>query len=428
MRLPTLNLNQKRPLFQIIVDYLLIAGIGATLVVPHGVGIWPVLFALAGLIMLLGRLKQSDLVLTPEILESSKLLVSVTVLAVGVPLSIDLLHENKISLDPYLALLFLPALSIVIYRNRVRADVFFTGVAVAAVLACGLAIYQHFYTGIGRARGFMNPIPFGDVCVLFSLTLIVRATGIWKTRPAYATFLGFGMICGAYASLLSGSKGGWLALLAGLLIGGWRFLSHFNLRSRSKSVLLISLLFCGSLILPEQSIRRVESGLNGALHWIETGEISEGSVSARFEMWNWGFLGFQQSPLIGLPKEDLLVLRQKAVDDGLLDPKILQFPDTKDNEFINQAANRGLVGLLISAMTFAIPFLVFRRYSGGLDNESKDLSLTGQLLVLSFVEFGLSVSIWGTSTFRFVYISWIVLLLTLIAVCLSEQKEKRRQP
>ena len=403
-----------------VLSFALILGLGATLAVPHGVAIWPVIFSLLGLMMLIGRYRIDKNRIAVEIREAKGLLAITAGLAILVPLCVDFSHGNSVSFDPYITLLLLPALSIVVFRTHVQAEVFFYGVALAAVSAFAQASFEVFFQDIQRARGYMNPIPFGDVCVLFALTLIVRATSVWRERPVYASVLLIGIICATYGSLLSGSKGGWLALLAGIVIGLWRLLESLKVPPTFRIITILIFFTMGQLLVPDSAKQRVVSGFHGAITWFRTGEISEGSVAARLELWSWGLLAIKKSPVTGLSREELLKLRVEAVADGRLNHKIFSYPTTKDNEFINQAATRGILGLIVSVATFVVPFWVFRRFRQHPSQCVRDLSLVGQLLPIAFIEFGLSVSIWGTSTFRFVYIAWVVLLLAMIAVHFSE--------
>lgn len=407
---------------QSLVCVILIAGLASTLTIPNGTGVWPVIFSLAGLTMLFGRLKNVNHDLPLELQCSFRNLAITAAVAIVVPLSIDILHANPISPDPYITLILLPFIAVVIFRFQIPSRVFFLGVLFAAITAAFLAIYEHFYQGIGRAQGFMNPIPFGDVCVVFAITLLIRANSTFRQNKFIAATYLLGACCGAYASLLSGSKGGWLALTLGSAILIWRFLISVGF-GRVRRLSIMALLAVSVVLLTPNSVKsRLESGASGAVQWIKTGDITEGSVSARFELWTWGILGFSNSPLIGLSQEELRELRIEASKDGRLDPRINQYPDTQDNEYIDQLANRGILGFAAMILTLVVPFLVFRKFRSPKDQQIDDLALTGQMLPLMFAEFGLSVSLWGTSTFRLLYVSWIVLLLALIAVRISSNR------
>ncbi|NVK02309.1 MAG: O-antigen ligase family protein [Oceanospirillaceae bacterium] len=406
----------------------LILGLGITLAVPHGVAIWPVLFSIAGLIMFSGSFGKPKNKLPEEIREARKTLSIVAGLAIVGPLSVDLIHSNKISLDPYIAIILLPSLAIVVYRNKVVSDTFFTGVALAAILAFGLACYEHFFKGISRAGGYMNPIPFGDICVLFSLALIVRASSAWQKRPKFAIFLIIGIVCSTYAGLLSGSKGGWLALTFGLIFGLWKFLTNLRMGRATTLAVVIVVAIGFSFAFPNTAKSRIIQAYNGAVTWLRTGEISDSSASVRFEMWKQGVLALQTSPLIGLSTDDMRAFREYGIEKGLLDEGLGRHVQSLHSEFINQLAFRGIIGFSISMATFFVPFYIFRQFRTHADPTIRDLSLIGLLLPLAFLEFGISISIWSTSSFRFVYISWIVLVLALMAVRLNQITLERERP
>lgn len=393
----------------------LISGIGSTLIIDDGTGIWPFLTALMGLGMLALKIKRGDSLPKPIRFATVSLAATGTLIGT-VSFCIETLHQNPPSYDIYFTLALFPAIGIAIYRNLVHPDTFFAGVLIASFGAFGIAAYQHYAQGIVRVSGFMNPIPFGDLCVLLAITSIIRATGIWKTRPGYSALLIVATIAAAYSSLLSGSKGGWIALALGVVVGIWRFLKILNTTPIARGTILASLLIATTYLAPDHVSSRIDSGIKGGITWFKTGNVTEGSVSARLEMWTHALMAFQQSPWIGLSQQELEDLRIEGVERGFLQPQILSLPKTADNEFLGALSTRGIFGLIVSILSFIVPIFIFRSFRNANDPLIRDLSLVGQIMPLIFIEFGLSVSIWGTSAFRLVYISWIVMLIALIAV------------
>lgn len=393
----------------------LIAGIGSTLLIDDGTGIWPMLTALLGLGMLALKIKRRD-TLPESVLYATRVLAATGALIAVVSFCLETLHQNPPSYDIYVTLAVLPALGIAVYRHLIHPDTFFAGVLLASFGALGIASYQHFALGIVRASGFMNPIPFGDLCVLLSVTSVIRATSAWNSRPGYSILLILAAMAAAYSSLLSGSKGGWIALAFGLLVGLWRFLKLLNTSRISRTAIIVGICISAASVAPDHVSSRVTSGIQGGIAWFKTGKVTEGSVSARLEMWSHALMGFQQSPWIGLSQVELDQLRIEAVEKGILEPQILDLPKTADNEFLGAASTKGLLGLIVSIISFIAPVFVFRQFRAADDLLIRDLSLVGQLMPLIFLEFGLSVSVWGTSAFRLVYISWIIMLVALIAV------------
>ena len=95
--------------------------------------------------------------------------------------------------------------------------------------ACGglgaglVALYQRLVLGWERAAGFTNAIQFGGLAILLALMCALVLAVCWQhiTRTLRAALL-VGLMMGVLASLLSLSRGSWLALLLSLPL--WIFL------------------------------------------------------------------------------------------------------------------------------------------------------------------------------------------------------------
>jgi O-antigen ligase len=81
----------------------------------------------------------------------------------------------------------------------------------------------------------------------------------------------------------------------------------------------------------------------------------------------------------------------------------------------------GMFGLLAGYVGVWLAFWAWRRHA---DPEIKALSTIGLLLVPLYLEFGLSVSVFGINVFRSVFVTLAVILLAMIMVRLSSLKER----
>jgi O-antigen ligase len=95
------------------------------------------------------------------------------------------------------------------------------GVIGGALAALPFVAWQRIALGIDRPGGLINAITFGDLALLLALLSVTAAIDM-RDKPARPGLAGLGALAGLAASLLTGSRGGWLALAVAALL----FLRH----------------------------------------------------------------------------------------------------------------------------------------------------------------------------------------------------------
>jgi O-antigen ligase len=316
-----------------------------------------------------------------------------------------------------------PLILIALLRNEPSSRHFWLGCAAGALVAFLIAVTQIYVFDAGRAFGFRNPILFGDTAIVLGTGALV---GLFFCRSLFDSFNEriFLFICGfagLFTSLLSGTKGGWLSLimiivlLANAVTRSMHILKRVSLIAGCFLVLVAVVSFVPKLPV----VDRLISAYHGTVEWIKTGNVTEGSASIRLESFKAGLMVGVQSPIVGLGKQGEQVAFREAVDAGLIRKEMIEV-NVVDNDFISAFSQHGLVGVFgIIAVHLGV-FWTFWRYRTDSDEAIKAITSMGVLLVLFYMEFGLTVSIFGTSIFRTMYISWSILLAGLLI------SEKRR--
>jgi O-antigen ligase len=206
-----------------------------------------------------------------------------------------------------------------------------------------------------------------------------------------------------------------IVLLANAVTRSMHILKRVSLIAGCFLVLVVVVSFVPKLPV----VDRVISAYHGTVEWFENGDVTEGSASIRLESFKAGLMVGVQSPILGLGKQGEQVAFREAVDAGLIRKEMIEV-NVVDNDFISAFSQHGLVGVFgIIAVHLGV-FWTFWRYRTEPDEGIKAIASMGVLLVLFYLEFGLTVSIFGTSIFRTMYISWSILLAGLLI------SEKRR--
>jgi len=316
-----------------------------------------------------------------------------------------------------------PLILIALLCNEPSSRHFWLGCAAGALVAFLIAVTQIYVFDAGRAFGFRNPILFGDTAIVLGTGALV---GLFFCRSVFNSFnerifLFTCGLAGLFTSLLSGTKGGWLSLimiivlLANAVTRSMHILKRVSLIAGCFLVLVVVVSFVPKLPV----VDRVISAYHGTVEWFENGDVTEGSASIRLESFKAGLMVGVQSPILGLGKQGEQVAFREAVDAGLIRKEMIEV-NVVDNDFISAFSQHGLVGVFgIIAVHLGV-FWTFWRYRTEPDEGIKAIASMGVLLVLFYLEFGLTVSIFGTSIFRTMYISWSILLAGLLI------SEKRR--
>lgn len=406
---------------------LFLAGVALMLVVPDVYIAMLVLLSLAG--FFLARQAQVTTPITDPALRASwlALLGGFAVFALsGLLLNI---HHGDTGFGTYERLIpffLVPAMALTIRAGGWPALPWIAAIGTAVFLAGGHAGWE-FLSGTGyRAEGATgNPIKFGHSAVMLAglCTFAALLYPFPYRAPVWRAGLLLAALAGAIASLLSGSKGGWpvlllIALAAVYTVTRRRPLWQRNLLAAGALAAVVGLV----LLAPSHLVRdRIASGFDGAIHWFESGgEVTEGSVSLRFELWALGLHVFSENPVLGAGAEGRSARWTELVET---DPRFAAIaPDltSADNDMIDTLANGGIVGGLAYALAYLGTWLAFWRWRHHPDAAILALSRMGLTLVPAYLLFGLSVSVFGISIFRALFVSLAVTLLGLISVRLGD--------
>lgn len=405
---------------------LLILGVASTLVLKGGYTLWPLLATVWGWAV---AFKYSNKLLPALESHSRKLFFQMTGAFLWFALTLlltNLYHRNSISeLEGMIPFVLYPGIFFAVIWYQPRWIVFSLGAALGAIFAFVFAAYQVWVMGLGRAEGHIMAISFGDLAVaLAAVSLLAWIHGLKDPNAAaerghkwWQVFHLMGFVFGAMASVLSGSKGGWLSLLTLLAIAVSMLIKHFKGIKRLFILAVFSLAIVAVAFWMPKSVfvDRIQEGVRGAITYVQTGQVTDGSVSIRFEMWKLGIDISTDAPLLGHGIEGVKSERVRLVSSGAyqeVNHSVLTF----ENELINRWAISGVVGVLATLVLFLVPFFLFWKHRHHPSQHVRTISAMGWVIPIFFFEFGLSVSMFGINAFRQVYASWLMLLLGLLVV------------
>lgn len=197
-----------------------------------------------------------------------------------------------------------------------------------------------------RNTGLLNAIPYATICAALAtlgLFLFLHTRNILSLM----TF-----ILATTCVVLSQTRGLWLALLCSMVI-----LAIFYLKNnkQNRKILLISavVIVAASVLMKDTIYKRVEN-TQVEFSRIASGDYSS-SIGLRFQMWDAALKIAQHNLWFGVGSEHKQIL-QELVQQGELRPSIGKFhPDHYHNQFFENLAKMGIVGLVLTLMLFIVP-------------------------------------------------------------------------
>lgn len=298
-------------------------------------------------------------------------------------------------------------------KNPVDERYISIGIFLGAAACAVYAGYQRFELGHQRASGLTHLVEFGGFSMIFAMLCLVFSVYSKSLIPKLIFFCGFPL--GVFASMLSGSRGSWLALVTGSVFLVILNPFSWRLRSRLTALLLFTLMILGSYFHPIVE-KRVDKAVQEIDQYFETGVVSKASLGRRLETWRASVIAIRESsPWIGIGEGNFREKIQQLVERGLADPDILPMYHAH-NVFIAATMNRGVPGLISLILVLLLPFLSFILFARNQsDNHAKALPYSGAMLVVCAVTVAMSDVFFYQHKSALFFVTYIYLLYALLS-------------
>jgi O-antigen ligase len=330
------------------------------------------------------------------------------------------------------------AAMLVVRAARPPARWLWLGAAGGAAAALAFAAWQWLALGVERPGGLMNPITFGDLSLCLALLSLAGAVdggmgaeggngSSGLRRSLWRWIAAAGVACGLAASLLTGSRGGWLALLL-LALPLVPRACRIGLLPR-RLALALALLACtlaaAAYAIPRTGVReRVAISISDARLYL-AGNPAPTSLSVRLELWKAGAMLVRERPLTGRDTPAYKQRMREWIAQGELSPAVFAPPEPPHlhNDVLQVLVTRGLTGLLAWGGMLVAPacFFLGQLRPGPLRlRQQRAAALAGAMLVLAYAGFGLTEVIFWSMKASLFYAQMVFLLM---GYCLNGQEE-----
>lgn len=363
------------------------------LIVPHGGSIPYHLAALVALFTIILRYPR-----LPRAITNEERIAFTGYAVYGATILISLVHTNFAKeavgdLDTLLRPLWAIPVIFLFIRARLPEGILWFGLAIGAAAAGINAIYEHLTADqYVRAGGATSPVSYGNIALAMGFMTALAIPYFKRHGNAYIAIPLVALLLGLIASLLSGSRGGWIALPALLFMLVWNYWPSQYRRFAVTSVLGLLLATVIVVLIPQSGVMdRVNDAVTSAELYFEDPEEHGGSsVGQRFELWRAAWNMFLEKPIfgggIGHSFNDYM---REHVAAGEYHPATA-VQTMPHNTLLDTLALRGLVGLaslLILWGTLAYIYIAAIR-TGNMS--LRMLGMAGLTLIVSYLFFGLT--------------------------------------
>jgi O-antigen ligase len=264
---------------------------------------------------------------------------------------------------------------------------------VAAFAALGIGLwYGRDWGGQRLSSKFLNPIHYGDMALALGM-LSVLSLNWWRKDTLMVRVLKVGgLLAGLATSLLSGSRGGWLAIPAILLL-------VVIVRGRNKSSRWRWLVPV-TAVLGLTAVYLVSAPIQARFHelWSDLSQFALGhkdtSVGIRLQIYHAALILTENNPLFGLGAGGFCSNLQALVDAGQMTPMARELGcGEAHNQLLAFTVAYGVLGGLGIIAIHLMPAILCWRYLHSPIAPMRRAGLMGMVFAAAFFVFGLTVEI-----------------------------------
>ncbi|KWR90172.1 O-antigen ligase family protein [Cupriavidus sp. IDO] len=264
------------------------------------------------------------------------------------------------------------------------------------------AVWLHEVAAAGRPShvGFSNVIPFGNLALLMGMLALISIG--WNRSGEYlqSGLKLLAALAGLYASYMSGTRGGWLAIpvLALIALAASRRLTRMHKAGVMVGLAgLMTLTWFGSTRV-QQRTTEVVSELSKFAHHVTL----DTSTGIRLQLWRASLKMLQAHPWTGVGPDNFPQELQALAVQHVVTPVAATLPHAH-NDILHAAATLGAPGLLAILALYLVPAAFFLRHLRSEDRDTQVASAMGLALCCGFMVFGLTEVMFATTLINAFY-------------------------
>lgn len=236
----------------------------------------------------------------------------------------------------------------------------------------------------------LDKIHFGDFELILGMLSLFSLNWLGRDIPALRLLKILGCIAGVWASLASGSRGGWLAIP--LFIGLFFYFSmgKLSLKMITASLLAATLVMAAGYF----AISTFNQRVNALAHDVVVFDQGnrDTSTGVRWQLYKAAADVFYRHPFAGVGPEGFASEMQPMVEAGKLTPQAAYLGRGEvHNDILAKAAGMGALGLAAILAGYLVPLRLFWRATKSGSDRVRRSGILGVVFVSGVFVFGLTV-------------------------------------
>lgn len=293
-------------------------------------------------------------------------------------------------LDYYLRFILVIPVFFALRTVKVYLNYLVIGILIGAIGTGLFALYQKLFLQLHDVHGYVLQISFGNISLLLGMMslagfFLVNNIPYKKTFNLF-TILAF--IMGVTGSLISGTRGGWIAIPFFISL----FLIYLPVRRDYK--IIASIMFILALVLTYYTNNYIQTRVdsvyqNAQAYYNSDSDESITSTGRRLVEWKAGWLMFRSSPIVGIGSGQYEQVLQKQIEAGKV--KKIELVGHAHNEILQLLAITGIIGFTAYMFLYiGITHFFYSTLSTSQNQNIKYLSFLGIMIVGAYFIFGLT--------------------------------------
>jgi O-antigen ligase len=235
---------------------------------------------------------------------------------------------------------------------------------------------------------YTNAIPFGDTALLLAF-LSVFTLGWDGPRDWRMLALKLlALVCGGYASYLSGSRGGWIALPIFAILLGYQY--HWFTYKKRLWIALLAIAICGAGLLSTQRVERRFEEATSDFSMLHRGDDNT-SVGLRLQLWQASFRLYSEHPVYGVGKGKLEPALGSLAAQGIAKAEIVN--ERAHSDFFSTIAETGTIGAICLVLFYFGLSVHFWRERRSTDPTIRAAAYSGLAVSFSTIVFGFTIDV-----------------------------------
>lgn len=304
--------------------------------------------------------------------------------------NIVLARDGLLSLENPVRILLMLPLILAVTRFGLNTRFICIGLATGMLAAAPVIGWQYHVLEVSRPGIHYNPILFSEVA-MSAFAVLLAACLVIQDRlvPLYLA----GLLAALYCVILSGARGTLIAfapIIIFLLWWGWRRGAGSEILSGRRILLFpVILLFLGTVLISnDHFIDRVRLAVSQTTDYFEKGDAST-SVGLRLEFWKSSWMVGLEHPFLGIGERQRQAFVEEKISRGELKPEMATMRNAH-NDYLHALQSRGIPGLILLLLIYALPMLIFLRGLATTKDEQLFAALGGALMTVGYATFSLT--------------------------------------